>query len=196
MRVIFLDIDGVLNSEAFYWRRENGNVVVHGERPACEIDPLAVESFAKLVERSQAKIVVSSAWRIAYGLEEICEAIDPDGRYPSITHNIIDKTVNRVPMEDRPTAWQEKDYERGFEIASWIVCNTVAQRGFTMNAGYPDDAPDPDKVLDGYVIIDDSDDMAWLGDHLVQTSWGRGFLPEHVDRCLEVLAMPVGKVWP
>jgi hypothetical protein len=57
MKIIFLDIDGVMNSEVYHstldtkkknWRR---------------FDPEAVKMLIKLVEEFDAKIVVSSLWR-------------------------------------------------------------------------------------------------------------------------------------
>jgi thiol-disulfide isomerase/thioredoxin len=64
IKVIFLDIDGVLNSHE-YWVSEryktyNGNIETH---PNYEISPDLVDTLNKIIEATKAKIVVSSTWR-------------------------------------------------------------------------------------------------------------------------------------
>jgi hypothetical protein len=58
MRILFLDIDGVLNS-SFY---------LHGKPrktwPFEHIDPAAVQLLNKVVRETDCKIVISSSWRI------------------------------------------------------------------------------------------------------------------------------------
>jgi len=58
---------------------------------------------------------------------------------------------------------------RGFEIQDWLDANPV----------------------DGFVILDDSDDMEHLLPKLVRTSWAKGMLKKHVPLALKVLAEPV-----
>lgn len=57
MKIIFLDIDGVLNSEKYYRsvdrKRKNWN----------RFDPKVVGFIKRLVEEFSAKIVISSTWR-------------------------------------------------------------------------------------------------------------------------------------
>lgn len=72
MKVIFLDIDGVLNSEAF-WEKEAQYIKkqkaldsgrTRDEASAlANIDPHAVERIMKIVKETSAEIVVSSTWR-------------------------------------------------------------------------------------------------------------------------------------
>lgn len=55
MNVIFLDIDGVLNCEAYFEELENR----HG---FCEIDRSTLPLLKRIVEENNAKIVLSSTW--------------------------------------------------------------------------------------------------------------------------------------
>lgn len=56
--VVFLDIDGVLNSRRSAWARTEIG----------ELDPSACARLQRLCDESHAAIVVSSAWRLVYGL--------------------------------------------------------------------------------------------------------------------------------
>lgn len=81
MKVIFLDIDGVLNSEQLVHRLGmdwDGN----------QLDPLAIDRLNRLTDESGAKIVISSSWRIAYHWEELVPILQDAG----IKAEIIDKT--------------------------------------------------------------------------------------------------------
>lgn len=63
MKVIFLDVDGVLNSNHYFdkvhKKRVNGKKI-----PSCDIDERFVKNLKWLVEKTGAKIVLSSSWRI------------------------------------------------------------------------------------------------------------------------------------
>jgi hypothetical protein len=196
---IFLDLDGVLNSMAFYQRRVDNGGWLAGGRPENEIDPQAVGLLDKIVQASRAKIVISSSWRKAYSLTEIREAIHnaTKGEYPAVTESIIDETPHWVEMHERPAHWQQASYQRGFEIAKWLVDNTSApeNKEFTLTVEMHEHVPDRPQ-LDGFVILDDDSDMAWLQEHFVKTEHDTGLLPEHIEKVLKVLSSPIGKVWP
>ena len=55
--IVFLDIDGVLNSYSWWARRTTM------EFPYREFDPVCVSRLSGLVERVDADIVISSPWR-------------------------------------------------------------------------------------------------------------------------------------
>jgi len=67
MRIIFLDIDGVLNSAAFahehteHWERLAGSAV----------DPVACQRLNRLIAATNVKVVISSSWRILLSIVEI-----------------------------------------------------------------------------------------------------------------------------
>ena len=90
-KVLFLDVDGVLNSEEWFSRRD---------QPAWnEIDPAAVALVIDVLENAGAMLVLSSTWRlVAMCVEELCKAGLP----------IADKT----PVLDTNN--------RGEEIRAWL----------------------------------------------------------------------------
>lgn len=96
--IIFLDIDGVLNSLAFIKEPSfTGGLV--------GIDPKAVAHLNRLVEATEACIVISSTWRILDSLKSIRRDIRNAGGSAYI--QIIDKTPTGGPF-------------RGNEIQRWL----------------------------------------------------------------------------
>lgn len=134
MKIIFLDIDGVLNHEAFYKERfekryEEGAM----SYPHSEIDPKSVENLNTLIKETGAKVVISSTWRHS-GLEYCKDVLEFHG----FKGEIIDITPSsRCGM-----------CVRGNEILSWIKDNEkkIGQRYYNFTE---------------YVIFDDDSDMLY-----------------------------------
>lgn len=167
MKICFLDIDGVLNSEEYNCDRRDLNeadYVTYNWTNA--IDPVAAERLNRLIRESGAKIVISSSWRIAFSLPEIRNILTVRGFLYSA--DIIDETPHRV----EPTAKQHAEGERscrGDEIAAWL--------------GY-----DVAKDVTGYVILDDTADMlASQQIYFVHTSWAIGLQDADVDLAIYIL---------
>ena len=101
MRVVFLDIDGVLNSSDYLYsmRRKPGGM--H------KIDPLAVERLNRITDATGSVIVVSSTWRIM-GLRSIRALLRE--------HGVTAKIVGVTPEDSRI---------RGLQIAQWINTHNV-----------------------------------------------------------------------
>jgi hypothetical protein len=101
MKVIFLDIDGVLNSERFFLSqkaKEDFVIVDH-------LDPAAVRLLDQLVGATGAQIVVSSTWRLSWTLDAIEALLVERGLRSG---RIVDKTVDL------------RGRARGLEIALWV----------------------------------------------------------------------------
>lgn len=103
MRLCFLDVDGVLNSEQ-YWLTELGRNWEMRKRPP--LDPVAVRRLGKIVRTAGARIVVSSSWR--HWPLPVLDVWLRDAGY--IGPDLLDKTpFFHVPEKDR-----------GDEIACWL----------------------------------------------------------------------------
>lgn len=72
MKIVFLDIDGVLNSEEFFIERTQDcrydNYRAAGYSPKmsrnlCSLDSVAIANLNYIISQTGAKIVVSSTWR-------------------------------------------------------------------------------------------------------------------------------------
>lgn len=160
-RLIFLDIDGVLNSGEFFRaqheaknRSTESRIITVDDRDEEMIDPAAVALLAELVQRSGAVMVLSSSWRIVRPLTKMRELLAGKG-FPTPVP-LIDKTPNGPP--------------RGKEIQTWLDAHREPPSGI--------------------VILDDSSDMLHLQPWLVRTNFPDGLRREHVEQALEVLARP------
>lgn len=130
MKVIFLDIDGVLNSMDWYKRRTRVKSKTWDEYHAQEFDPVALALIKRVINETGAKVVLSSTWRLSKEGVKFIKSIGID---------ILDCT----PHLPRPTNTSVEYCERGKEIKAWIEKN-IEDRG---------------EVVDRYVIIDDDTDM-------------------------------------
>lgn len=129
MKVIFLDIDGVLNSMDWYKRRTRVKAETWKEYNVQEFDPEAVKLLKRIIDETGAKIVLSSTWRLH---EDNRQGVRDQG---------ID-FISHTPRLPRPSGTSVEYCERGREIKAWL------DHMYT-----PDDTPLR------YVIIDDDTDM-------------------------------------
>lgn len=109
MKVIFLDIDGVLvtrNSIKYqHLNFPDDNSIQFGKK--------SVKNLNKLIRLTKAKIVISSTWRLFHSLEELQDIF----KNQSVKGNIISTTsVERATIEE--------DIPRGQKIADWLEINT------------------------------------------------------------------------
>lgn len=104
MRVIFLDIDGVLNSPCYFKK-----CLEDGRKDAYQytFDPDCVKYLNMITDTTGAKIVISSSWRKTSTIEELKKKFNEQG----VTGEIIDFT----PKTDLP---------RGQEIVNWLEGNS------------------------------------------------------------------------
>ena len=146
-KIIFLDIDGVLNSEEFSrWLWNNHEKKYRGYEL---LDQRAILCLQDIVFVTGAEIVLSSSWRISsLRTKQLKEQLLPYGL------EIIDCTIS------------DARGERGEEIKEWLGRN-------------------PD--VSHYVILDDDNDMSDIKDHLIQTTFYKGLLPEHATKAIEML---------
>ena len=185
MRAIFLDVDGVLNSEAFVLKLEERHRALGHEEPArpkrettCDcfklyhqIDRDAVARVNRIVAAASAKIVISSTWRKLFDLPELERILGEHGLVAEIIGATPDghKDPEMVVVHGHP-----ERMERGYEIDLWL-------------RRHPE--------VEHFVILDDGGDMAMHKNRLVQTDCQKGLLDEHVDLAIRVLSWD-GKIAP
>lgn len=86
-RVLFLDVDGVLNSVTYYEAHEDrlspmleeAEYVGDMEHPGCMIDPDAVARLNRIVNVVSPEIVLHSNWRKSFRLERFNELLEDRG---------------------------------------------------------------------------------------------------------------------
>jgi hypothetical protein len=148
MKLVFLDFDGVMNDYAW----------LGGPWCASRLDPKLVVRLNAIVERTGAKVVVSSSWRHGTEVDALRAILVQAG----FRGEVIDKTpvlahwFNGVP-------W----LVRGHEIQAWLGC-----------------CADP---VESFVILDDDADMAMLLPWLVRTFCEAGMQDAEVEAAVAVL---------
>lgn len=159
MRVIFLDIDGVLNSQRYF---ESGAIDPSGlSWGKSQIDPEAVSRLNTLVAETGAKIVISSSWRHMWSLGEMKKMLGERG----FEH--VDDIIDITPTLDGV---------RGDEILDWLENQEEGSRIGGESVG-------------DFVIIDDDSDFPHPGqsEKLVQTNHEVGLTDLDVRRAISVL---------
>lgn len=92
MKILFLDIDGVLNSAQTFEDKHRHDA----------IDTTMVERINKVVEQTECKIVISSTWRILWTLGELSHILR--------LHGLRDVVIGETPDLGR----------RDVEILAWL----------------------------------------------------------------------------
>ena len=99
-KILFLDIDGVLNSAKWYARQRNGlDDLAH-------FDPTLVRRVDEIAGRTGAAVVISSAWRLSHPLDELRTLLRRAGlvrapmigETPEIEGGILDGLVRAVEI--------------------------------------------------------------------------------------------------
>jgi hypothetical protein len=119
MKVLFLDIDGVLNSHSFWKRRVE---LAHSMDD--KIDPLAVQRLNRLTDETGAKIVVSSTWRLPYVWSNQFDMLATNIKNIGITAEVIGMTPDHKKSYGRGgeiQAWMTKAWEDGLNIESFVI---------------------------------------------------------------------------
>ena len=141
MKILFLDIDGVLNTGRYSKYMIENNLNDFDENGAM-FDPNAVENLRFIIDSTNADIIISSTWRYD-GLDKmkkLWKDRNMSGRIVGITPHLISASFEEV---DSKNIWQKRPIgSRGMEIDEWLRLNT-------------------NEMLEPYtyVIVDDEDDF-------------------------------------
>ena len=147
MKVIFLDIDGVLNHEEFYRSDRFQENVKKNERLSKNICPKSIENLNTLIEDTEAKVVVSSTWRIGETVENMQKILDEAGFKGEV-----------IGLTPDLREYQCEHILRGNEIYRWMLdnCKLLGQCISVWEFKH-------------YVILDDDSDMLlWQKDNYLQ----------------------------
>ena len=167
---VFLDMDGVLNSHAFFTSTPPPpEHCTSREMFLAMIDSVAVAHLKWLLDRSRADVVLSSSWRCAMDPTEVASMLRERGLGADWL-GFVGETPTPKAMQ---AAGESIDPggRRGREIDCWLRRNNAHDRLF--------------------VILDDDSDMEPLMHRLIQTKYDTGLQREHVERALSAL-----RAWP
>lgn len=157
-KIIFLDFDGVLNSQLWYIRTK-------GNREIDDLDTEAIGFLNTLIKNTGAKVVVSSTWRLNKTVDELQEILNRNG----FKGEVLDKTKDLSVGEDGDCIL------RGNEILQWMKA-----RPEILGCYYSD--------YKNYVIFDDDTDMLyWQRNNFIHTDPYVGLTPTDIYKAEKIL---------
>jgi len=139
-RCLFLDIDGVLNSKQFLEENPGGEGVriVDGRLDATHhLDPVRVAKLDDFVDRHGLELVLSSSWRILFGVDRTEEML----RSVGFRASFVGETPNL------------RDLPRAVEIAAFLA--SAEGRGIARFVILDDDPAAGQGLASSFVLIDD-----------------------------------------
>jgi hypothetical protein len=183
-KIIFLDFDGVLNSDKWAKTRQGkysmDDIRIH--YPHYEIDPDAVERLNKIIRATNAKVVVSSTWRHGRTIEQLFQILklhNFEGEIIDVTKDLGGKNGYTIP--------------RGCEIEQWLESNDFRRINWSLSRQLQ--KKEKSKV-ENYIILDDDTDMLLnQKEHFINTSWMFGLTEEDVEESIKILNTPIEKLY-
>ncbi len=163
MRVVFLDMDGVLNSAEYVMpKAKSGWQPALDEHWACMINPFAVAWLNRILAATSAQVVISSSWRYHVEPDRMQSILDLRGFKGTVIGRT--PTIPELPEGLRDTGL------RGTEIEVWLAKNKHLD-------------------IENFAILDDMSASYFgsMAPYLVHTSWARGLLSRHVAEAVSML---------
>lgn len=154
MKVLFLDVDGVLNCESSQVKTPSGYRFVEEQ---------FLNRLKRIIAETDAKIVLSSTWR--HGFYDIKRG-NTDTVDAKDYILLVDKLLE-FGIEIYSHTPELEVYHRGSEIYAWLV-----------NA---------EETIEGFVILDDDDDIYPMEGKVVRPFFEEGVQDEHAIRAIEIL---------
>lgn len=164
MKVVFLDVDGVLNTEETFERNYQEYLTTKVKKEP--IDEIRVRYLKEIIDKTGAKIVLSSSWR------RHCEF---EGRKIISKESHMAYLIQLLEKYDLylyDITGYDRDGNRGNEIKEWLEQNMV----------------------ESFVVLDDSiaDLQPFIDRELIRTSFSgdeAGLCQKHIDMAIEKLNM-------
>lgn len=174
MNLVFLDVDGVLNSKSWWDRRPplpeglSDDPRYHRDRHAQRnLDPDCIRQLSRIVEAAHAHVVLSSSWRAMVPLPVFAGYLR---KYGGFDGHLFGATPVLDGLDHPAIRMLGDDWGRGTEIATWLE---MLPRG----------------VVKSYVILDD-DRVRGHDGHFVQTDFAVGLTEERADLAIVMLQRP------
>ena len=162
-KVVFLDIDGVLNTKWWYTQMDRNTPK---DKYGYAFDPNAVSNLKKIIDETGADIVISSSWK-SFGISEL-EDMWQDRGLPGKLIGITPNTVSDEMLLSADLDNMELFSIRGTEIKEWLT-----KHG---------------KHVSHYAIIDDMDNMLTEQRlHFVKTDPEIGITVEDAEKAIMIL---------
>jgi hypothetical protein len=158
--VVFLDIDGVLNSDSWRCSPDRGRLppkYAKVPRLWWDLNPALIRRLNRLTAGKA--VVVMSTWRFLYDWNPLKEALQERG----LQGRLVGITPDLACLE-KPPLWVPA--QRGAEVLAW-----------RKEQGH----------VGPFVCLDDAEAFDDCADHLVRTSGETGITEADVDKALAIL---------
>ena len=164
-KVIFLDIDGVLNTEQHRKLcRKKG--IAYSDENGDTFDPVAVANLSKIIDETGADIVISSSWKF-WGLLKLWE-MWKNRKLPGKVIDVTPDTEEDEILLNADLSEMERIALRGYEIKEWLSFHG--------------------KKVSRYAIIDNVDSfLPEQQPHFVQVCPITGITVEDAEKVIKVL---------
>lgn len=156
-KYIFLDIDGVVNHEKWYYQQR----VVKRNWKCGNADPKCIELLNSLYDTG-AKVVISSSW-----------GEDAD--------NLLNSTGLMLPIVGHTDHFYNDFLCRGNEIEKWIVEHTEGTLGTKYGKEYQG------KDYTYVIFDDDCDMLLGQKDHFIRVNGRVGLTKKNIDKARQIL---------
>jgi len=166
MKLLFLDFDGVLNSDDYdpiyldILRHRQGTDLDRLDPRNCQVLQTILQA------EPEARIVISSSWRTHHTQEYLEEILRSKGAKDA-------RVIGMTPSIC--TGWKDDYRQRSLEI-QWWLSQWDTQYGVL-----------PATPIDGFAILEDQEDMCALREHMVWTDPRHGLTEEHVAKVISTL---------
>lgn len=162
-KILFLDIDGVLNTALWYGPKDNK---APRDKWGYTFDPMSVANLKRIVDETGADIVISSSWK-CIGLSEL-QKMWKSRKLPGRIIDITPDIMTDEDMLDIDLDLIDPGKSCGDEIKKWLSRQ--------------------ENQVSHYAIIDDMYEMLpEQQDNLVMTDSETGITDEDADRIIEIL---------
>ena len=177
MKVVFLDIDGVINTNKSEKMPRSllsfpGSVQVS----LYSLDLVAIRNLNSITDATGAKIVISSTWRVPFVRHYIFDNLIEYLKSFGVTGEIVgytptpDDYMNEVEEKELGDFYGEKRLCRGQEIGLYLLRN---------------------KDIESFVCLDDDEtvgDVRQTENHWVQTFWDGGITEGCAKKAINILS--------
>lgn len=173
IKIIFLDFDGVFTSQQFYKRQnlsvEDFHKKFPGDKHGDAWDPKVIKLINKLIEKTKAKVVVSSTWRRSKNGLQSMQELWKD-------RNMSGEVIDITPITNNIRGIEIQEYYESLSFRHW-------------NWDGPEVKKEKEKcTLETYCIIDDDSDMLYeQRNNFVHCSNEYGFTYKEYRKALRIL---------
>lgn len=183
IKIIFLDVDGVMNSERYYLKHTAGELLRRRDTHGDDFDDLSRDLLNELIDRTGAKVVVSASMR-SHGLKSM--------RHMWKKRGMRGEIEGITPYIHTPSGTVEytNSLPRGLEI-QWYYENVhgFKHRPYDRSRYAPFELEMEERcTLSNYVCLDDDQDFLYeQRDNFVWCDPKNGFTRKHFNRALKIL---------